>query len=185
MAQKYQANKAKLARKYEKNKDLILQQRKKYYASQKEKILLQKKQYYKDKKAVRENRLFILEFQNLTIVWNEGQNINFIFWWIRSSVQRRSDLIFKINESNEIKSGWRNQDHSVTPKRKEKIGDLKNKNGISGSRNSGFLFVQFPLPTTKKTTAEPCFSEAGVRWWWLRKEFSSQWKWKRMKNCFL
>lgn len=68
MAQKYQANKAKLARKYEKNKDLILQQRKKYYASQKEKILLQKKQYYKDKKAVRENRLFILEFQNLTIV---------------------------------------------------------------------------------------------------------------------
>jgi len=68
MAQKYQANKAKFSQKYQTNKDLILQQRKKYYASQKEKILLQKKQYYIDKKAVRENRLFILEFQNITIV---------------------------------------------------------------------------------------------------------------------
>ena len=42
----------------------ILQQRKKYYEENKEKFARK----YKDKKAQKENNLFITEFQNFTIV---------------------------------------------------------------------------------------------------------------------
>ena len=42
----------------------ILQQQKKYYDEKKERFA----QKYKDKKAQKENNLFITEFQNFTIV---------------------------------------------------------------------------------------------------------------------
>ena len=57
----------------------ILQQKKKYYATKSNQLLQQQKKYYqenkekfaqkyKDKKAQKENNLFITEFQNFTIV---------------------------------------------------------------------------------------------------------------------
>ena len=46
------------------NSNEILQQQKKYYEANKEKVA----QKYKERKAQKENKLFIAEFQNFTIV---------------------------------------------------------------------------------------------------------------------